>query len=264
MATPINPGTSDHDHDQAAPARALIRRHPCLKRAGAERSKSALARLVQFADLAPDRLVLDRRLRSRPRGRRVPGGGPSRCGIDLSAEMVGRDGLGALIRRASPVSARLTVRPGDRRARTIRRRNSRITCSTISRSPRDSCAAGRVLQPAACSSFAIMSPTRILPSRPITTPSKSPATRPTPATSRAAIGRPLRRCRSGIDPLRRGTVRAGFRTSGLTAAPRAKPRTPSARRLLSGPVIRTFRPIALPGCAVRIDGIRASVRGEKF
>ncbi len=34
-------------------------------------------------------------------------------------------------------------------------------------------------------------------------------------------------------------------------------------RLLSGPAIRTFRPTALPGGAVRIDCIRASVRGEK-
>jgi SAM-dependent methyltransferase len=87
METRKNPTTPDHDEELA---RAFDSQAPLFERAPVQSDPVALVRLVEFADLAPDSLVLDAGCGPGLVCAALLAAGHRVAGVDLSAEMIAR------------------------------------------------------------------------------------------------------------------------------------------------------------------------------
>jgi len=251
------------DHDQEL-ARAFDSQAPLFERAPVQSDPAALKRLVQFADLEPDRSVLDAGCGPGLVSAAFLAAGHRVTGVDLSAEMIGR--------------GRIRCAQYGERARFLQL--SLFDASVNQLGPFDAVLSRYVLHH-------IVDPARFLgrqvellkPGGVIVVCDHITAPEPAIADQHNAIE--IARDKTHTRNLTGGEIVDLLAAAGLSSInfveesfvldfdewfDRGTPvldKNAVRNLLLSGPQIRTFRPTPLPGGAVRIDGIRASIRAVK-
>jgi len=259
MAKPTDPSASDHDQQLA---RAFDSQAPLFERAPVQSDPAALARLVEFAGLAPESSVIDAGCGPGLVSAALLAADHRVTGVDLSKEMIDR--------------ARFRCAQFGDRARFLR--GSLFDESVERLGPFDAALSRYVLHHIVDPAGFFARQVQLLKPGGVLVVCDH-VTDPDPAIAEHHNAIEIARDTTHTRNLTGGELvdlLAGAGLSSITFAEESSVLdfdewfdrgTPGEtkdvvrNRLLSGPTIRTFRPTPLPSNAVRIDGIRASVRG---
>jgi SAM-dependent methyltransferase len=251
------------DHDQQL-ARAFDSQAPLFERAPVQSDPAALARLVHFADLPADRLILDAGCGPGLVCAAFLAAGHRVAGVDLSGEMVSR----AKIRCA---------RYGER-ARFLQ--GSLFDKSIAELGPFDAAISRYVLHHVVDPAVFLARQVELLKPGGVVVVCDH-VSDPDPAVAEHHNAIEVARDKTHTRNLTGGDIVDLLASAGLSSIRFAEESfvldfdewfdrgTPAEDKdvvrnhLLSGPAIRSFRAIALGDGVVRIEGIRASARGEK-